>query len=64
MLDAIRNLHALGVPFEEAVGAATTVPARILGRSDVGVLEVGGRSDVVVLDDRLELVRVALSSVA
>jgi len=64
MLDAVRNLHALGVPFEQAVGAATTVPARILGRSDVGVLEVGGRSDVVVLDDRLELVRVALSSVA
>jgi N-acetylglucosamine-6-phosphate deacetylase len=56
MLDAVRNLHALGVPFEDAVGAATIVPARLLGRSDVGVLELGGAADVVVLDDRLEIV--------
>jgi N-acetylglucosamine-6-phosphate deacetylase len=55
MLDAVRNLHTLGVPLEDAVGAATAVPARILGRPDLGVLEVGGRADVVVLDDRLEL---------
>jgi N-acetylglucosamine-6-phosphate deacetylase len=56
MLEAVRNLHALGVSFEDAVGAATIVPARLLGRTDVGVLEVGGRADVVVLDDRLELI--------
>ena len=62
MLDAVRNLHALGVPFEDAVGAATTVPAGILGRSDLGVLEIGGRCDVIVLDDRLELLRLAPSS--
>jgi N-acetylglucosamine-6-phosphate deacetylase len=55
MLDAVRNLHALGVPLEDAVGAATAVPARLLGHANVGVLEVGGRADVVVLDDRLEL---------
>jgi N-acetylglucosamine-6-phosphate deacetylase len=58
MVDAVRNLHALGVPFEDAVGAATTVPAAFLGRSDVGVLEPGGPADVVVLDDRLEIVSV------
>jgi len=58
MIDAVRNLLALGVPFEDAVGAATTVPARILGRTDVGVLEPGGPADVVVLDDRLEIVNV------
>jgi N-acetylglucosamine-6-phosphate deacetylase len=34
------------------------VPARILGRPDLGVLEPGGLADVVVLDDRLEIVRV------
>jgi N-acetylglucosamine-6-phosphate deacetylase len=55
MIDAVRNLHALGVPFEQAVGAATTVPARFLGREDVGTLEPGGPADVVVLDDRLEI---------
>jgi N-acetylglucosamine-6-phosphate deacetylase len=58
MIDAVRNLHALGVPFEDAVGAATSVPAAFLGRSDVGVLEPGGPADVVVLDDRLEIVSV------
>jgi N-acetylglucosamine-6-phosphate deacetylase len=58
MIEAVRNLHALGIPFEDAVGAATSVPARILGRPDLGVLEPGGLADVVVLDDRLEIVRV------
>jgi len=58
MIDAVRNLHLLGVPLEEAVGAASTLPARFLGRSDVGVLEPGARADVVVLDDRVEIVAV------
>jgi N-acetylglucosamine-6-phosphate deacetylase len=58
MIDAVRNLHALGIPFEDAIGAATSVPARIVGRPDLGVLEPGGAADVVVLDDRLEIVNV------
>ena len=58
MIDAVRNLHALGIPFEDAVGAATTVPARIVGRPDLGVLEPGGAADIVVLDDRLDIVNV------
>src|SRR4029077_12774639 len=58
MIEAVRNLHALGISFEDAVGAATSVPARILGRDDLGVLEPGGLADIVVLDDRLEIVRV------
>jgi N-acetylglucosamine-6-phosphate deacetylase len=63
MIDAVRNLHALGVPFEQAVGAATQVPARFLGRDDVGVLEPGGAADVVVLDDRLEIEAVLCAGV-
>jgi N-acetylglucosamine-6-phosphate deacetylase len=55
MIDAVRNLHALGVSFADAVGAATSVPARILGRADLGVLELGGPSNVIVIDDRLDL---------
>jgi N-acetylglucosamine-6-phosphate deacetylase len=58
MIDAVRNLHALGIPFEDAVGAATAVPARIIGRADLGVIRPGGNADVVVLDDRLEIVSV------
>jgi N-acetylglucosamine-6-phosphate deacetylase len=55
MPEAVRNLHALGATLEQAVAAATAVPARVLGRGDVGVLRVGGPADVVVLDDRLEV---------
>jgi N-acetylglucosamine-6-phosphate deacetylase len=58
MHDAVRNLHALGVPLSEAVGAATVVPARIIGRPDLGVLEPGARADIVVLDDRLDIAQV------
>ena len=58
MHDAVRNLHALGVPLSEAIGAATIVPARIIGRPDLGVLEPGARADIVVLDDRLDIARV------
>ena len=58
MIEAVRNLHALGISFEDAVGAATSVPARILGRSDLGVARARWAADVVVLDDRLEIVRV------
>ena len=61
MIDAVRNLHALGVPFEQAIGAASEVPARFLGRADVGVLEPGAPADVVVLDDRLEILSVLCS---
>src|SRR5206468_664272 len=43
---AVRNLHALGAPLEAAVGAATEVPARVLGRRDVGHLAVGVTADV------------------
>jgi N-acetylglucosamine-6-phosphate deacetylase len=58
MIDAVRNLHALGIPFEDAVGAATSVPAAIIGRPDLGVLEPGCPADLVVLDDRLDIASV------
>jgi N-acetylglucosamine-6-phosphate deacetylase len=61
MLDAVRNLHALGAPFEQAVAAATEVPARFLARGDIGSLEPGALADVVVLDDRLEIQAVLCS---
>jgi N-acetylglucosamine-6-phosphate deacetylase len=58
MIDAVRNLHALGIPFEQAIAAATSVPARIMGRPDLGVLEQGAPADIVVLDDTLEITNV------
>jgi len=64
MIDAVRNLHALGIAFADAIGAATSVPARIVGRDDLGVLERGAPADVVVLDDRLEIAGVLCSGEA
>jgi N-acetylglucosamine-6-phosphate deacetylase len=58
MIEAVRNLHALGVPFEAAVAAATSTPARVLGDPDLGRLAVGLPADVVVLNDGLEIERV------
>lgn len=58
MLEAVRNLHALGLPIAEALAAATEVPARVLGRADIGTLRAGAAADVIVLDDRLELILV------
>jgi N-acetylglucosamine-6-phosphate deacetylase len=59
MIEAIRNLHALGVPLADSLDAATSVPARVVG-ADVGTLEPGARADVVVLDDNLEIERVVV----
>ena len=67
MIDSVRNLHALGASFVDAIGAATVVPARIARRPDLGVLRPGGEADVVVLDDRLEIrtvIRAGLERVA
>ena len=61
MIEAIRNLHALGVPFEEAIGAATATPARVLGDSELGRIDVGLPADIVILDDSLDIERVLVA---
>jgi len=58
MIEAVRNLVETGVPVERALEAASSVPAGVLGVDDAGRLQVGGRADVVVLDDGLEIRRV------
>jgi N-acetylglucosamine-6-phosphate deacetylase len=60
MLDAVRNLHALGVPLAAALRAATEAPARMARRPDLGHLAPGARADLVVLDDSLDLHQVLL----
>jgi N-acetylglucosamine-6-phosphate deacetylase len=57
MIQAVRNLHGLGIALEAALGAAATVPARVAGRPELGRLAVGAPADVVVLDDRLDVQR-------
>jgi len=58
MIDAVRNLVALGASVEAALSAATALPARIAGRPELGTLAPGTIADVVVLDDSLEIQRV------
>jgi N-acetylglucosamine-6-phosphate deacetylase len=64
MIEAMRNLHQLGVPLPDALEAATSVPARVLGLPTVGRLDVGFPADLVVLDDNLEIDRVCIGGEA
>lgn len=57
MDQAVRNLVSLGASLEFALAAASRNPARLLGRGDLGELQVDAPADLVVLDDRLEVRR-------
>ena len=51
-----RAVHELGLPIGEAVEAASTTPARVLGIGDrVGSIEPGKDADLVVLDHDLRV---------
>ncbi len=60
MLDAVRSLHALGVPLAAALTAATEAPARMARRPDLGRVAPGAVADLVVLDGSLDLEQVFL----
>ncbi|MDT0116365.1 N-acetylglucosamine-6-phosphate deacetylase [Microbacterium sp. PRF11] len=55
---AVRGVAAAGVPLAQAVAAATRVPARAVGRDQLGLLEKGCRADAVVWTRGLEPVAV------
>ncbi len=55
MIDAVRNLHSLGVGLPDAVAAATSVPAAVLGLPTLGRLEPDLPADIVVLNDNVEI---------
>ena len=61
MIEVVRNLHALGASFEEAILAATEIPARVIADPTAGRLAVGFPADVVVLTEGLEIERVLLA---
>jgi N-acetylglucosamine-6-phosphate deacetylase len=64
MMDAVRNLHRVGATLEQALAAATAVPATIIGEKTAGRLAPGLPADVVVLDDNLEIQRVLVGGEA
>lgn len=55
---AIANVVAAGVELPDAIGAASTVPAALLGLTDRGAIDVGRRADLVELDADLIVQRV------
>lgn len=52
---AVRTMVQLGVPLLDAVRMASTVPARVLRRRDLGVIAPGARADLVLFDRRLRV---------
>ncbi len=59
LLDVVRHTTDAGVKFTDALKAATTVPAGVLGLTDeVGALRRGLRADVLIVDAELNLQRV------
>ena len=57
MDEAVRNLVDCGASLADAVHAASTAPARLLGRSDLGMLAPGAPAHLAVLDEELRVVR-------
>ena len=63
MIEAVRNLHELGAPIEDAVCAATLAPAGLLGDPELGRIDIGLPADLVVLNDRIEIERVVVAGI-
>ncbi len=51
--DIVRTTIGGGVPLADVIAAATSTPATILNRTDIGFLVAGARADVVVFDANL-----------
>jgi N-acetylglucosamine-6-phosphate deacetylase len=63
MDEAVRNLVALGASLADAVQAASTAPARLVGRDDLGVLRPGAPAHLAVLDDEMSVRRTLVGGV-
>lgn len=60
LLDAFRHLCSLDLSLAEALAAVTERPAKLLGRTDVGHLSPGLPANLLVLDDRLDMIDVVI----
>ena len=52
---AVRNAVSWGIPLADALVMASTTPATVLGRDDLGRLAAGARADIVALDGDLSV---------
>jgi N-acetylglucosamine-6-phosphate deacetylase len=60
---AVRNMVAAGVDLGDALVAASTNPARLLGLHDRGSIEVGRRADLLALDEELAVEAVWIAGI-
>jgi N-acetylglucosamine-6-phosphate deacetylase len=58
LLENVRRCRDWGIPLADAVAAASSTPARLIGNDDVGTLAPGRRADVLVASDELEVLQV------
>lgn len=58
---AVRNIISLGIPWQESVAAATSIPARLVSRGELGTLRPMTPADIAVLDDDYEIVRTVVA---
>lgn len=55
LLDGVKKAVEFGVPLADAAYAASTLPAKEIGLTDVGSIEIGKCADLIVLNEKLEL---------
>ena len=58
MLKGLKNLMAWGYSLEDAAACASTNPAKLIGRTDLGVIKEGAAADLLLLDKNLNLQKV------
>jgi N-acetylglucosamine-6-phosphate deacetylase len=63
LLEGVQHLASLSLGLATALSAVTELPARVLGRHDIGHLRPGGAANLVVLDDNLALRQVVINGV-
>jgi N-acetylglucosamine-6-phosphate deacetylase len=58
LLENVRRCVEWGIPLADAVGAASSTPARLMGLDQVGAIAEGRRADLLITTDELELIQV------
>jgi N-acetylglucosamine-6-phosphate deacetylase len=58
LLENVRRCVQWGIPLADAVAAASSTPARLMGLDQVGGIEEGLRADVLITSNDLDLMQV------
>ena len=58
LFDCMKKAISFGIPKEQAILAATAIPAKQIGRTEIGVIAPGKLADFVVCADSFEIVSV------